>query len=137
MLTDDLVPLLIQHISSSNLVMHDAVAKAMGVWLEVHRGKAGEILDQLIATYKEKQTAPPSTSDEFGRKVVVEYHDKWEGRVGVAKAMEQVRKLITVRNTLFYAHCSSIEINNNNNIIVNCMRKGTIHVSMKQNQFLS
>lgn len=83
--------------------MHDAVAKAMGVWLEVHRGKASEILDQLVATYKEKRTAPPPTSDEFGRVVAVEFHDKWEGRVGVAKAMEQVRQFITVhvRNTYF------------------------------------
>ena len=93
-LTDDLVPLLIQHISSSNLVMHDAVAKAIGVWLEVHRSKASEILDQLITTYKEKRSAPPPTSDEFGRVVATEYHDKWEGRVGVAKAMEQVRQLL-------------------------------------------
>lgn len=74
--------------------MHDAVAKAMGVWLEVHHGKASNILDQLIATYKENRTAPPPTSDEFGRVVTTEYHDKWEGRVGVAKAMEQVRQLL-------------------------------------------
>ena len=91
LLTDDLVSLLIQHISSSNLVMHDAVAKAMGVWLEVHRSKASEILDELITTYKEKRIAPPPTSDEFGRVVATEYRDQWEGRVGVAKAMEQVR----------------------------------------------
>ena len=72
--------------------MHDAVAKAMGVWLEVHRNKASNILDQLIATYNEKKTAPPPTSDEFGRVVVIEYHDIWECRVGVAKAMEQVSR---------------------------------------------
>lgn len=100
LLTDDLVPLLIQHISSSNLVMHDAVAKAMGVWLGVHRGKASEILDQLIELYKEKRSAPPPKSDEFGRVVLAEYHDQWECRVGVAKAMEQVQNYIDAEATM-------------------------------------
>ena len=73
--------------------MHDAIAKAMGVWLDVHRSKAKDILDQLIAAYNEKRTAPPPKSDEFGRSVAIEYHDQWECRVGVAKAMEQVSRL--------------------------------------------
>ena len=92
--------MLIQHISSSNLVMHDAVAKALGVWLEVHRSKADDILDQLVAAYRNKRKAPPPKSDEFGRAVVIEYHDLWECRVGVAKAMEQVQNFVDAKTTM-------------------------------------
>lgn len=80
--------------------MQDAVAKALGVWLEVHRGKAGEILNQLVATYREKRSVPPPKSDEFGRQLVTEYHDQWECRVGVAKAMEQVQGFVDASATM-------------------------------------
>lgn len=80
--------------------MHNAVAKALGVWLEVHRSKANDILKQLMATYNEKQSAPPPKSDEFGRTVVAEYRDQWECRVGVAKAMEQVQSFVDAGATM-------------------------------------
>ena len=81
-------------------MMHDAVAKALGVWLGVHQSKANEMLDQLITTYNGKRSTPPPKSDEFGRVVVSEYHDQWECRVGVAKAMEQVQTFVDASATM-------------------------------------
>lgn len=84
--------LLIQQCSSGDLLMQDATALALGAWLEKHPDLTRRTLTSLVATYTAKLTAPPLSKDAFGRDIFVEYHDQWECRVGVAKALEQLSK---------------------------------------------
>lgn len=99
-LTAELLPLLIDHASSANLYMHTSIAQACSVWLEVHRSKAGEFLNNLTSMYTAKRIAPPPTKDSFGRVVFIEYRDPWEPRVGLAKAMEPVPKFLETKAAL-------------------------------------
>ena len=96
----DLLDLLIQQCSGTNLVIQDPAALALGVWLTKHPAHITPALDQLVATYDSKRTTPPPTKDSFGRDIFVEYHDPWEGRVGVAKAMEQLSQHADSADTL-------------------------------------
>ena len=57
-------------------------------------------LDQLVATYDNKRTTPPPSKDSFGRDLIVEYRDQWEGRVGVAKALEQLSQHADLAETM-------------------------------------
>ena len=91
-LTADLSNLLIQHCSGSNLVIQTSAALALGVWLEKYPDQLDETLDCLTSIYSAKRTTPPPKKDSFGRSIFIEYHDPWECRVGVAKALEQLSK---------------------------------------------
>ena len=93
-LTADLAPILISLASSNNLTLQSSVAQALEVWLEVHRTKAGDVLHQLIEMYHKRRTVPPPKKDSFGRELFIDYHDPWESRMGVAKAMEHVPKFV-------------------------------------------
>ena len=86
----DLSELLIQQCSRSSLVMQTSTALALGAWLEKHPDRTATTLDTLVATYNTKKSTPPPKKDSFGRDIFIEYRDQWEGRVGVAKALEQL-----------------------------------------------
>lgn len=91
-LVADLSSLLIQHCSGSNLVIQSSTALALGVWLEKHSDQMSPTLDRLMSMYTAKRTTAPPRKDSFGRDIFIEYHDAWESRVGVAKALEQLSK---------------------------------------------
>ncbi len=92
LLTSDLSPLLLEHCSGNNLVIHDSTALALGVWLEKFPDMTNQVMERLMTIYGDKRTTPPPTKDSFGREIIVEYQDMWEGRVGVAKALEQLSR---------------------------------------------
>ncbi len=92
--------MLIQHCSGTNLVIQSSAALALGVWLENNPTHITQALDQLVAMYDSKRTTPPPTKDSFGRDLIVEYHDEWERRVGVAKALEQLSQHADLAETM-------------------------------------
>ena len=92
--------LLIRHCSGTNLDIHNSAALALGVWLEENPTHLSETLDELVGVYDSKRTTPPPTKDSFGRDLVVEYRDQWEGRVGVAKALEQLSQHADLSETM-------------------------------------
>ena len=57
-------------------------------------------MEDLLAVYGEKRSAPPPKEDSFGRTVVTAVSDPWECRVGVARALEQLPSHLSPEQTM-------------------------------------
>ena len=99
-LSASLEPVLLEQVCGCPLVLQDAVAGALAVWLQGHAPRASSVLELLTAAYTKRRTAPPPQTDSFGRAILIEYTDKWEGRVGVAKALEQLPHFLDAAHSM-------------------------------------